>query len=783
MLYFFIILILGLAGYYLCLRIYWFFENKFFWKRWTKEISLGYFYYEKDDFENAIIHFKAAYDLLSNNYRAYTTNFLTNTIYYGESLYNLNRIKEAKTIVETGIGMFDKRDNENKEQLHRLEFLSARILMFEKRYDEANLKFRFLLSEGTELNKEIKEALINFTSNLGDKTSFNEISKSNSELNKSSQYILALINLLLDSGDVVSASKEITLAKNYYKWEFDKNEYCFYNILRLRAALGQKKYEEAENIINDLDNKLFQKDYKNFYEYDYLHVKLQYLIATNQTTMAKRLYEKQNEFTLVNYGENSLYNISLVMLNLKLEFQTDPSTAEKKIGWAIQKLKNFLCEKRSSLSTEKFFLLRKQIIVAESFILTRASENLNYETIKLFFNYSQFRKHITDEKFVSPYIDYYEQFIKTVKADVCIIDILRFPNYDTLFTEDQNFIYCYTTVTSDSYDIVIHSKGKELEQLYDYYIIRLTKKEKDFYSYKNFFGHIEKYIFERTKLYISPDGIYQRLNLLTLIDNNGNYLLNKYKIRYFSKFVKNDKPHQKNNRVASLFGNPAYDHSIPNKELFKDQIDSRLTNLPLTEEEVKGIEILLNENSYKVNSFIQEEATSHKYLNLENSEIIHFATHSFYRKVNYIEEGENAAWFNTGLFLANSLTLSEDKKTVLYNSDECLTAWEIATKELPNTNLVVLNVCNSNDGLYLNIGEQIGVVTSFMIAGAKNVMATQWDLYDYYSKEFIKMFYEKYMRCGILWKSLNIAQKQFSQMHQHPFYWGAYILLENNFTE
>src|SRR5690606_10229983 len=158
---------------------------------------------------------------------------------------------------------------------------------------------------------------------------------------------------------------------------------------------------------------------------------------------------------------------------------------------------------------------------------------------------------------------------------------------------------------------------------------------------------------------------------------------------------------------------------------------------------------------------------------------LHIATHGYWSPA-----GENAtegyrvfnAMVNSGLLLAGVVNY--------YNApvhadsyDGILTAYEAQNLDLDNTSLVILSACETNLG-YLDAGEGVyGLQRAFRAAGAQSIITSLWKVDDNATKEFMILFYKKYLETKDRSAAFLFAQKALKEKYPHPNYWGAFILM------
>jgi CHAT domain-containing protein len=162
------------------------------------------------------------------------------------------------------------------------------------------------------------------------------------------------------------------------------------------------------------------------------------------------------------------------------------------------------------------------------------------------------------------------------------------------------------------------------------------------------------------------------------------------------------------------------------------------------------------------------EATETGYKALSpRSEIVHLATHAI--------AADDHPFYST-------LILAPDGKK---GEDGYLQAYEIVRSPL-KARLVVLSACETARGP-LGRGEGlVGLVSAFLKAGARSVLATQWSI-DESSVELMAAFYKaltggqntaralRAAKLDILKTRLNFSGTEVSLAH--PFFWAPFVLI------
>lgn len=134
----------------------------------------------------------------------------------------------------------------------------------------------------------------------------------------------------------------------------------------------------------------------------------------------------------------------------------------------------------------------------------------------------------------------------------------------------------------------------------------------------------------------------------------------------------------------------------------------------------------------------------------------------------------------SGLILAGA---NSNWNRELSNTDEkedgILTAYEISTMDLSNTELVVLSACETglgdiqgNEGVY-------GLQRAFKIAGVHHVLMSLWQVPDKQTSELMRLFYENWITHKMsIRDALYKAQNTMRRKGYEPYYWAGFVLME-----
>lgn len=153
-------------------------------------------------------------------------------------------------------------------------------------------------------------------------------------------------------------------------------------------------------------------------------------------------------------------------------------------------------------------------------------------------------------------------------------------------------------------------------------------------------------------------------------------------------------------------------------------------------------------------------------------------THGFARPS---KDGKGNPLLECGLLLAGS-----NKKLSLVGNipenDGILTGLEIAALDLRGCELVVLSACETALG-QVNAGEGVaGLRQAFQLAGAREVIATLWQIPDRDTVQLITALFRELANGKDRDEALRIAQRELIAFRKknlgaaHPFFWAAFTV-------
>ncbi len=359
-----------------------------------------------------------------------------------------------------------------------------------------------------------------------------------------------------------------------------------------------------------------------------------------------------------------------------------------------------------------------------------------------------------------------------------VVEMIRIRSFDKDFTSDSKYAALVLTKNSTEPKLIILDNGNQLEARYaKFYRNAIQQKIVDQYSYEQFWARIEPALVGKKIIYISPDGVYNQINLNTLKKTGGDFVINKYDLA----IIGNSK---------DLIGLKTAKVSTTKKEAFllgfPNYGGESIVELPGTKVEIEGISKILKTSGYQISLAEQNEATESKIKSIKGSALVHIATHGYF--LPDAEGGgvgvdaanaKNNPLLRSGLLLAGAAkTMSGEVLPNLESNDNgVLTAYEAMNLNLNGTDLIVLSACETGLG-DVRAGEGVyGLQRAFIVAGAKAMVMSLWKVDDAATQALMTNFYTILSKGGSKLKAFKQAQLQLMTKYKDPYYWGAFVMI------
>jgi len=351
-------------------------------------------------------------------------------------------------------------------------------------------------------------------------------------------------------------------------------------------------------------------------------------------------------------------------------------------------------------------------------------------------------------------------------------------------------------------ELVLLKNGNELEeksvQLYKNCI---SRKLPDAYSYNQFWKTIDKKLGPGVKrIFFSPDGVYNSINLNTLLNPvTGKYLLEERDIRLLTntrEIAAVQRP-VSDEAYAFLVGYPDYNigkekraeivrrsrNIEPDDYNLNVSRSQPFSELPGTKKEIEQIARLMQDRGWKTESCLEDKALEETVKDLRKPKVLHIATHGFFDPDTVHDSNP---LLHSGLLLTGAnKTIGGEKDDKM--EDGILTAFEAMNLHLDNTDLVVLSACETGLGEIKNGEGVYGLQRAFQVAGAKSIIMSLWKVDDEATQELMVRFYKNWLSPAIpkgganttggLRSAFLAAQKELKAKYRDPYYWGAFVMV------
>lgn len=603
---------------------------------------------------------------------------------------------------------------------------------------------------------------------------------------------------------------------NWIEGDLTKAKQYLENCLHIRKQILGDKHPDYATTINNLAG--LNKDLGNFDVADklykeafslYLELIDNYFNFLSEEEKSrffnsfKERFEMFNCYVITRYEENpKLLND---MFDIQLETKAILINSSKKVRNAIQNSNNpeliaaynSWLEKRENLA--RLYTLSKREI---------ESQNINIEALKD--TITQLEKYLSRNS-----SDFHNSYIKQkltwkdiqtkLKPDEALIDIIRFRFFERGNSDEIYYAFLILTKeTTQNPKLVLLKNGRQLEELYiKNYLNSINLRIKDKESYKAFWEPIDRIIQDKKKIFISPDGIYYKININTLLKPDDSFVIDSKIIKILTNsadYLNLSHKFDKKNKSSSLFGNA--DFNAPLKDInpklvevsdskVKPTSQATLSELHYTKAEIEKISEILNKKGWTVKTYFGKNASENNIKSQNSPNILHIATHGFflsdldlkYRKRAFGVDMELAAenpLLRSGLLLAGCID-SYFYGNQYYGEFEngILFANEAMNLKLDETELLVLSACETGLGEIRNGEGVYGLQRAFIVAGVKNLLMSLWKIDDQATYELMTEFYNQLANDKTISDAFAIAQKKLKENYKSPYYWGSFVLIGN----
>lgn len=359
-----------------------------------------------------------------------------------------------------------------------------------------------------------------------------------------------------------------------------------------------------------------------------------------------------------------------------------------------------------------------------------------------------------------------------------LVEIIRVRSFDKDFTSDSRYAVLVVSKSSPQPKLVVLDNGAQLETRYaKYYKNSIQQKSVDEFSYDQYWAKIEPLLAGKKTIYLSPDGVYNQINVNTLKKKEGDFVLNRFEVVIIGNSkdlisIKQRKPvvAKKN---AFILGFPDYaGAAVP---------------LPGTKVEIDAINKILTVAGFKTTLKQGTDASETNFKAVKGPQLMHIATHGYFLADSDLQSGDalgvngesakNNPLLRSGLILAGAKSKENSDVNLSANDNGILTAYEAMNLDLVGTDLIVMSACETGLG-DVKSGEGVyGLQRAFLVAGANAMIMSLWKVDDAATQQLMTNFYTNWTKSGNKLKAFKQAQQQLMLKYKEPYYWGAFVMM------
>lgn len=366
-------------------------------------------------------------------------------------------------------------------------------------------------------------------------------------------------------------------------------------------------------------------------------------------------------------------------------------------------------------------------------------------------------------------------------TDDAAVEIIGYPVFERNFTDKKNYAFLIADLQSVDPKLVVIENGEELDGKYAKAYLNMVRiKAQDRITYDKFWKPVDDQLAGKNNVHLSLDGVYFQVNIGALKRSDGTYVSDALDLHLYTSTRDLVKPKKagEGTKEADFFGYPDFGTK------------GLLTSLPGTKVEIEAVSQITKSRGYSTNIFMQKQATEERFKQLSSPSILHIATHGFFLPESQtsgekvfgvdVSQVKDNPLLRSGLMLANAeqtMGKSSQNTEVNTTNNGILTAYEVITLDLKNTDLVVLSACETGLG-EIKSGEGVyGLQRAFQVAGAESVIMSLWKVSDEATKQLMSSFYQNWMSGKSKEEAFFSAQKSLRETFPEPYYWGAFVML------
>jgi CHAT domain-containing protein/tetratricopeptide (TPR) repeat protein len=499
-------------------------------------------------------------------------------------------------------------------------------------------------------------------------------------------------------------------------------------------------------------------------------------------TMAMRLYDDYPEMI------ESVYNNTLKTKGLLLSSSIKMRERILNSPDSLLRIKYFnWLNKKETLS--KAISMNSEQLVQNDINLSDLAKEVELIEKELSQKSELFGKDIDKEEYS------WEQVKDKLQPNEVAIEMVRYRYFNRFLTDSVIYVMLILKNEKKSKpSFVVLNDGNDLESKYfNNYRNSIKYRIKDRYSYQKYWKPIENAIGKNVTLYLSPDGVFNQINLEAIPLDSGKYLIDNSNIILVSntkELILHDKTTPSENleqKTALLFGDPKF--YLASKTDYVNEFRSgatQVSELPGTRLEIEALTKLFKDNGWETADYMELTADENQVKEMRSPAVFHIATHGFFSdeerkadKTASMTETSlgNSPLLKSGLMLKGAGDVLAKTKFNFNIEPGILTAYEAMNLNLDKTDLVVLSACETGLG-EVHAGEGVyGLQRSFLVAGAKTLIMSLFKVSDEATQKLMVSFYRKWLETGNKRQAFIDAKKEIRNEYKDPIYWGAFVMI------
>ncbi|MEZ0609437.1 CHAT domain-containing protein [Fibrella sp. WM1] len=234
-----------------------------------------------------------------------------------------------------------------------------------------------------------------------------------------------------------------------------------------------------------------------------------------------------------------------------------------------------------------------------------------------------------------------------------------------------------------------------------------------------------------------------------------------------------------------------YGHQLDSLRLVREAWQRNATSqdgfwksLPGTQTEVDTLTYLLgrrNHRSVRLTGPVADEWRFRQVADSLRPQVIHLATHGYFTPpltvtTDSLAQGQ---WHNplmrAGLAMAGA-NFGRQYPNEAGNNDGVLSALDVSTLNLTNTQLAVLSACETGLGEERGSEGVFGLQRALKLAGVNYIVQSLWRIPDAETVSLMTVFYERLLAGDEIEDAFATAQSQLRKRYT-PYYWAAFVLI------